>query len=166
MDTKQKNKVVKLLAQGKSQAKIAKIVGKDQSTISRFKKNNIELIDKETEKLISSIPDITEQLVRDIKTSNDISKVLAGEMYVDDLSPILSDSKIMTKFMELSYKKQTDIMKAVGILPSVAPSTVIQNLFQTGSTAVISPSILNILGQHISESLEEAEVISEETQLE
>ena len=62
--------------------------------------------------------------------------------------------------MNLSYKKQADILRTFGIYPTTSQSVVIQNLFQSGAQAIISPNILQILGQYIQkETVIDAEIL-------
>ena len=62
-----KDNVVKKLAVGEPQTSIAEQVGVDQSTISRFAKEdeNIQLIEEEREKLVRVLPDAV-QNVKDL----------------------------------------------------------------------------------------------------
>ena len=80
------------------------------------------------------------------------------EELAEELHPMLLDSKVLNKFQELSYKKQSDILRAVGLLPTNAPSTLIQNMFQDGSQAIISPIVMSALGEHITQNLEDTDI--------
>lgn len=164
MNKGEEKEVIQLLASGQPQEQIAEVIGVSQSTISRVAKKHQESIQKETERLLQSLPDIIDQITRDIKTSNELSKALADptpEGGLTNLSPLLlGNSKILTKFMELSYKKQSDVLRAVGILPSVAQSVFIQNLIQKNTTNILSPVVMRVLGDHIRKSLEEPEPIN------
>lgn len=162
MNSNEENKAVQMIAKGDSQEAIAKELGVSQSTVSRFKESHKELIQRETEKLLKSLPDITEQLLRDVSLANKVSKALNGEIEVTDLPSLLSDTKVLTKFMELSYKKQSDILKAMGIYPTQTPSVFIQNIFQSGSQAVISPNIMTVLGEHLKKTLIDSDVVDAE----
>lgn len=163
MDTKKTNKAIKLLAQGKSEAIVAESVGVSQPTISRLKHSKKEQIEKEIERLITTLPDITGQLIDDIKISGKLSKVLSGELSPDSLAPFLIENpSLLTKFMELSYRKHSDILKAVGVYPTNTSSIFIQNIFQAGSNVAISPNIMQILGEHLSESLKDEDIIDVE----
>ena len=145
-----KQSAIQLSATGMPQDEIAKTLGVSQPTISRLQKANQEAIQKETERLMSSIPDIIAQTARDIKTADKLSKALAGEGDIEELSDLLrSDKTILTKFMELAYKKQSDVLRTAGIFPSTTQSIYVQNLFQNGSQAIISPNILQVLGKHL-----------------
>ncbi len=86
--------------------------------------------------------------------------------YTSKLSPFFWDNPVlMLKFIDQSYKKQADIMRAAGILPAASQSIFIQQLIQNRSTTVFSPVVLNILGEHIrkalGEPIPEAEVVEE-----
>lgn len=162
MDTKTENKAVKMLATGKPQSEIAETLGVSQSTISRLKENKKEVIEKEIEKFIKSLPDITEQMLEDIRTTGKISKVLSGELSEETLPKILLENPgLLGRFMELSYKKQSDMLRALGVYPSNQPSVFVQNIFQSGSNVVISPNVLQILGKHLAKSLADDEEIIE-----
>ncbi len=156
METKEKNNAITLLAQGKSEMEVADTVGVSQSTISRLKNANKDVIQKETEKLLSCLPDITNQIMRDLQTSDKVSKALAGEMGLEDLSAVLiSNTKILAKFMELSYRQKADILKAIGIYPSNTDNTYIQKNYFSGNTQVISPLVMQLLGKYIKSNMED-----------
>lgn len=166
MKKKDETKAVKLLAQGKSEKEVAIEVGKSQATISRLKSNKREAIEAEISRFISTLPDITQQIMDDIKTSGKFSKVFSGEVDIEDLPQFLIENPILIKqFMELSYKKQADMLRALGVYPSTTPSIFVQNVFHSGSNVVISPAIMTILGEHLKKNLDpiiEAEIVEAE----
>ncbi len=115
-----KDKVTKMIAVGEPQTSIAKQIGVDQSTISRFanKDEAQKLIEEEKTKLIEVLPDAV-QNVKDLVTEmKDIPK--------DD-----------NKNRELSYKATTDVLKATNVFPSPQYA---QNIYNDNSqqTTVIS----------------------------
>lgn len=206
MDREQEKQAIELLASGNPQEDVASIVGVSQPSISRFAKKNQELIEKETEKLLTSLPDITEQTIRDISTSNELSKVLADaaprissakkklldlkaaairgddktylkskeyrlaqvelEVAEDELasrlSPFLLDGKTAPKFLSLAYKKQADVLRALGVFPAASQSIFIQNLIQKNTTNIISPAVMQVIGEYINKSLEAVETVEAE----
>lgn len=144
-----------LAKKNKSQDKIATHLGVSQSTISRVSKNNEEAIQIEAEKIIAALPDITTQLVKEISLSADVLAVLQGEKGLEELSEPLQTEKIFTKFMELTYKNRVDVLKAVGIYPANTQNSFIQNIFEKGSQSIISPIVMDVIGKHVQESMEE-----------
>ena len=209
LDKVQENQAIELLASGTPQVEVAEALGISQPSISRFAKKNQEIIEKETEKLLKSLPDIMEQTLRDITTGNDISKLLAdaapkvtaaksklldieeaavragGKKAADvkkspeyrlakieleraeadlssRLSPFLLDGKTAPKFLSLAYKKQADILRALGVFSAASQSIFIQNLIQKNTTNIISPAVMQVIGEYINKSLEAVEVVEAE----
>jgi len=152
IDLKTTNKAIKLLATGKPQDDIADSLNISQPSVSRIKQNNRDAIAKETERLISCLPDIIGQTIRDIELSNKLSLRLSGEDMV--LSEAFDNPQFVKAFMELAYKKQSDVLRTLGIYPSASPSVFIETLIQSRNT-VINPLVLEALGKHLRESLEE-----------
>lgn len=155
MDTDKEQLAIQLLAENKSTREVAKATDVSQSTIVRLSENKKEEIKKQTERLIEILPDIIGDIIRDVKTSTTLSKLFAGELEIEEMPLLLgSEPAILTKFMDLSYKMKTDVLKALGVLPSHATSIFIQNLFQSGDNSVISPRILNIIRTQLSSNAE------------
>ncbi len=96
-----KDDVVKKLAVGESQTSIAKQVGVNQSTISRFaNKDEAQiLIEEEQLKLVEVLPDAVQNVKDLVEEMKDIPK--------DDI-----------KRRELSYKASKDVLKATNVFPS------------------------------------------------
>lgn len=71
-----KKEVIHQLAVGESQTSIAKQVGVDQSTISRFAKEDEirQLIEKEREKLVRVLPDAVENVKALVKGMKDSAR--------------------------------------------------------------------------------------------
>lgn len=206
MELESKQKAIQMLAAGTPQEEIASDLGVSQSSVSRFAKKNQELIQKEMERLIEVLPDLIDQTLRDIHTSNELSKAIADtapeitrlkqeqlkllelgiragrdeqivrdsqeykllsnqvlqaeEAYFGKLPPIIRENEALSsKFMALSYKKQQDIMRSLGIIPTPIQSVFMQNIFQSGSKAIIAPSILSTLGDYLKTALEDKDVI-------
>ncbi len=132
-----KDTVVKKLAVGEPQTSIAEQVGVDQSTISRFAKEdeNIRLIEEEREKLVKVLPDAV-QNVKDLVT---------------EMPTIPKDD---SKNRELSYKASRDVLKATNIFPSpqFAHSIYNDNRIQTQNN--INPTIIKLIGNAALEQLE------------
>ncbi len=132
-----KNEVIHKLAVGEPQTSIAEQVGVDQSTISRFAKEdeNIRLIEEAREKLVKILPDAVQNV-----------KALVTEM------PTIP--KDDTKNRELSYKASKDVLKATNIFPSpqFAHNIYNDNRIQTQNN--ISPTITKLIGNATLEQLE------------
>ena len=96
-----KDKVVKMLAVNEPQTGIAKQVGVNQSTISRFaNKDEAQiLIEEEQLKLVEALPDAVQNVKDLVEEMKDIPK--------DDI-----------KRRELSYKASKDVLKATNVFPS------------------------------------------------
>ena len=116
-----KDDVVKKLAVGESQTSIAKQVGVNQSTISRFaNKDEAQiLIEEEQLKLVEVLPDAVQNVKDLVKEMKDIPK--------DDI-----------KRRELSYKASKDVLKATNVFPSPQYAHNINN--DNSQQTVISPS--------------------------
>ncbi len=116
-----KDKVVKMLAVGEPQTSIAKQVGVNQSTISRFaNKDEAQiLIEEEQLKLVEVLPDAV-QNVKDL---------------VEEMKGIPKDD---IKRRELSYKASKDVLKATNVFPSPQYAHNIYN--DNSQQTVISPS--------------------------
>ncbi len=116
-----KDKVVKMLAVNEPQTSIAKQVGVNQSTISRFaNKDEAQiLIEEEQLKLVEVLPDAVQNVKDLVEEMKDIPK--------DDI-----------KRRELSYKASKDVLKATNVFPSPQYAHNIYN--DNSQQTVISPS--------------------------
>ncbi len=116
-----KDKVVKMLAVSEPQTSIAKQVGVNQSTISRFaNKDEAQiLIEEEQLKLVEALPDAVQNVKDLVEEMKDIPK--------DDI-----------KRRELSYKASKDVLKATNVFPSPQYAHNIYN--DNSQQTVISPS--------------------------
>ncbi len=122
-----KQEVIHKLAIGETQASIAKQVGVDQSTISRFtnKDEAQKLIEEEKLKLAELIPDAVQNVKDLVEEMKDIPK--------DDI-----------KRRELSYKATTDALKATNVFPSPQYANNIYNDNSQQNT-VITPAFQQFL---------------------
>ncbi len=132
-----KNEVIHQLVVGKSQTSIAEQVGVDQSTISRFAKEDEirQQIEEEREKLVRVLPDAVEnvkKLVEAMKDEDDIKK------------------------LELCYKASKDTLKATGLFPSpqFAHNIYNDNRIQTQNN--ISPIVIRFIGEAALKQLQAA----------
>ena len=112
-----KQEVIHKLAIGEPQTSIAKQVGVNQSTISRFanKDEAQVLIDEEKLKLVEVLPDAV-QNVKDL---------------VEEMKGIPKDD---IKRRELSYKATTDVLKATNVFPSPQYA---QNIYNDNSQQIV-----------------------------
>ncbi len=143
-----KDDVVKKLAVGESQTSIAEQVGVDQSTISRFAKEdeNIRLIEEEREKLVKVLPDAV-QNVKDLVT---------------EMPTIPKDD---TKNRELSYKASKDVLKATNIFPSPQFAHNIYN-DNRQQTQIISPNVMEMFASHAKSLIDNGEDDEENSDIE
>ncbi len=122
-----KDKVVKMLAVGEPQTKVAQKIGVDQSTISRFanKDEAKVLIEEEKIKLVEALPDAVQNVKDLVEEMKDIPK--------DDI-----------KRRELSYKASKDVLKATNVFPSPQYA---HNIYNDNSqhNTVISPAFQQFL---------------------
>jgi predicted transcriptional regulator len=128
-----REKVVKELAVGKSQNVIAKDVGLNQSSVSRFaSRDDIRaLIEQEQARLVECVPDAVENVKELVREMRDIPK---------------SD----TKRRVLSYKASKDVLKSVGLLPTPVQSQTFVNLYQDNRTE-LSPFLRELLDAKFAE---------------
>ncbi len=140
-----KEKAVKMLAVGEPQTSIARQVGVDQSTVSRFANQDeaIKAIEEEKLKLAEVLPDAV-QNVKDL---------------VEEMKGIPKDD---IQRRELSYKATKDVLKAVNIFPSPQYANNIYN--DNSQQTVISPafqSYINFANQeHVEKMLEDSDGVS------
>ena len=145
--------VIMLAATGISQGAVGEQLGISRPMVNKIinRDDNRERIEKETIKYLEALPDVTDQIKRDISTANTLSQIVAGERPIEDLPEFFQKMKggssEALKYLEQQYKKQNDLLKATGILPSHAPSVFVQNLIQNNTTNVISPNVLEALGK-------------------
>ncbi len=142
-----KDTVVKKLAVSEPQTSIAKQVGVDQSTISRFAKEdkNIQLIEEEREKLVRVLPDAVENVKDLVEEMKDIPK--------DDI-----------KRRELSYKASKDVLKATNIFPSPQFA---HNIYNDNRTQmVVEPSIMQLFSSEFSQNMQVIEMNEEGVNME
>lgn len=193
MTEQQEEMGVKLLSQGVSQYATAKTLGVTANAVQHFKKRNLERIQKETERFLEVLPDITDNTVRDIKTYNEISRFLAGKEPVENFNPAFKTKTVTTwvskdgtevkkeveevnnylvaKFMTEVKKTQTQILQAIGILPGhTMTGGVINNhfntLIQNNKFETINPSVLKAIGSHIQDITRDPDEESIEEELE
>ena len=129
-----------------------------RGTIRNIKQQKKELIETESARLLEILPDIIDQTKRNIQISNSVTKVIAGEG--DEKDQAVFDnlkSEIPTKFgsyedigsalkyVEIGRAEKTEIMKAVGILPSNTQSIMIQNIYNDNRQQVLSTSVESIV---------------------
>ncbi len=108
-----KEQIVKGVASGAHQTDLARQIGFDQSTISKFanREDIRALIEEEQAKLLDVVPDAVENI-----------KALVREM------KNIPEKDI--KRRELAYKASKDVLKSVGLLPTPFQSQTLINLTQ------------------------------------
>ena len=130
-----KQEVIHKLAIGEPQTSIAKQVGVDQSTISRFAKEdeNIQLIEEERGKLVKVLPSAVQNVKNLVEEMKDIPK--------DDI-----------KRRELSYKASKDVLKATNIFPSPQYA---HNIYNDNRTqTVVEPKIMKLFSSDLANNMQ------------
>jgi len=173
MENKKKRDLVicKLAAQGKPQAEIAKKVGLGQTGVSRVvrKEENRKIIEKETTKLLSSLPEIVNQFEKNVDISKKLLDWISNPQYEEGedgkktlLCPtLITDPKDAIAFLNGAYKQKSDMLKALGVFPSQNLSMFIQNIYEDNRKQVLCPEVLKAFGNMFSEdedNIEEAEI--------
>lgn len=183
---KRDNAICKLAAQGKSQADIAKTVGGiGQTGVSRIvrKEENRKLIEVETTKLLSSLPEIVgqfdknvalcEKLLDWLNNPTDLYEEVEEEVEIDGevvLTKVrkikyptrITDTKDAIAFLTQAYKQKSDVLKALGVFPSQNLSMFIQNIYNDNSKQVLNPEVFKALGSmfdNVNDEDEEADII-------
>ena len=125
-----KRKVVKELATGKSQSKIAREIGLHPSQVSRFasKEEVKRLIEGESYRLLEAVPDAVQNII-------------------DLVSEMRNIPKEDTSKLDLAYKASNEVLKAAGILPASAQSRMIVNIFKQANTTFLDPVIRKLIEQ-------------------
>ncbi len=141
-----KQEVVHKLAVGETQTSIAKQVGVDQSTISRFanKDEAQALIEQEQIKLAEAVPDAVQNVKDLVEEMKDIPK--------DDI-----------KRRELSYKASKDVLKATNVFPSPQYANNIYNDNSQNNT-IITPAFqafLDFQAKNGEKMLEESDGVNQ-----
>jgi hypothetical protein len=157
------------LASGRSTNEIAEQFDLTPNSVSRIAKKDRsrEIIEQETKKLLGIVPSITDQLQSDIQLSQKLSRFLANpasEPSVATDTPF-ADTKEILEFQKQVYKKQQDVMKAVGIFPTNSTNIFIQQIYNDNRKQVLSAEVFQALGGIFAgqlgeddEDVEEAEV--------
>lgn len=156
--------IAKELASGKQVSEIAAEHSLTPAAISSIakKKRSREIIEQETKKLLSIVPDITEQLVKDVQLSGKLTRYLADPSSEPDVATsAFGDTEEILKFQNLAYKKQQDVMKAVGIFPTNSTNIFIQQIYNDNRKQVLSAEVFQALGGIFSQTDNEAEDIED-----
>ncbi len=130
-----KQEVIHKLAIGEPQTSIAKQVGVDQSTISRFAKEdeNIQLIEEARGKLVKVLPSAVQNVKDLVEEMKDIPK--------EDI-----------KRRELSYKASKDVLKATNIFPSPQYA---HNIYNDNRTqTVVEPKIMKLFSTDLANNMQ------------
>ncbi len=142
-----KDNVVKKLAVGEPQSSIAEQAGVNQSTISRFAKEDEirQQIEEEREKLVRVLPDAVENVKDLVEEMKDIPK--------DDI-----------KRRELSYKASKDVLKATNIFPSPQYA---HNIYNDNRTqTVVDPAVMKLFNTDIAKNMQYIEMNEENLNME
>ena len=162
------HKIAALAAQGLPNVEIAEKTGCNHQTVRRAKTKFKELIDRETERLIECLPDITQRTLRDMKTYDKLSKIMAEELEAGDIPSAFKNedgslnNTLISKFMDSMSKRETKIMESIGIFPSHNENTYITTLIQNNKYETVNPSVLKAIGHHIQDITSDPDTLSQE----
>ena len=140
-----------LKSQGKSQREIANIMGVSQPSVCRLLDTATakQTIERATVKYLDALDDITEGNVLAIKTAHKLHQALS-----DDKAPLpkrfekdnAPDMSSILKYIEVTGKTSSDILKGFGVLPSHIQNILVQQIYNDNRGAVLSPEVLQALG--------------------
>ncbi len=139
--------MLKKLAVGEPQTSIAEQVGVDQSTISRFAKEdkNIRLIEEERGKLVGILSDAVENVKTLVKGMKDVPE--------DNI-----------KKLELCYKASKDTLKATGLFPSPQYA---HNIYNDNRTqTVVEPKIMKLFSSELANNMQVVDMNEENLNME
>ena len=159
--------IAKMRANGGTVRDIAAVAGVSPSSISRNLQSSAakEIIERETQRLLEAVPDITGGSIKQIKVAAQIHQALTGG--TDDNGDPVTIPGDLTKGEALDYlkivsKRETDILKAVGVLASPVQSVVIQQIYNDHRKATLTPDVLKALSGISQPDIEDAEIIGGE----
>lgn len=162
-------KIALLAASGKTQAEIGKEVGlgREQTGVILNRKESREIIEQQTSRLLQLLPDIIDQYKTDFDLSKKLSEILANPGKTPELYKTMLDNvDQIIKFQTLTHKKQTDLLKILGVMPSQAPNVFIQQIYQDNRSQVLDNDVLKLFAGMFKDSdddnIQEAEIINEE----
>ena len=165
-DTESINCTAQDIAAGKPQNQIAKEIGCEESTISKFKHKHAGLIEKYAEEYIKAIPLIVQQDINEISASTEISKELTRVLQEESQTVKTEDGKALEifpkdrinalqKYLEYTGKMRLDIKKSTGLSTSHAPAIVFNQMnILNNNQQVISNVVAGALAGNQQESAE------------
>ena len=152
---KNARKAVRMIIEKKSQTEIAKVIGCNKATVSRW--NNREdikaWIDEQAQKYIESLPEAlaVSKNILDIgkyQTENAVTRDESGDIVKVD------SEKIDYRLVEAALKESEKIRQAVGITPSQSTSVVIGQLVMGDQNNVLMPNVQQLLDRQLTDILD------------
>jgi hypothetical protein len=142
--------IAKEHVEGKSVKQLGEEFALSPQSVSKVlkKPKSREIIESETKKLLGLVPEITEQLAADLKLGTRLTNMMVRPESEPELlaDSCFRDTKDVMDFLKLNYKKQQDIMKAMGIFPSNSTNVFIQQIYNDNRKQVLSPEVFKALG--------------------
>lgn len=115
---------------------VARAIGCSQATVHSFAKKNNELIQKAAQELIDmGLDNAVKATINDVQHSVDVSKIQPRQLTPEDRDYQKS----------IGLKARDNLLKMTGILPTHAPSQVVQNITNIQQNNHISPVIQQFL---------------------
>lgn len=141
-------KIAEQLAAGTSVKQVAEQFSLTPNRVSEIAKKDKsrEIIERETKKLLDLVPGITSQLSSDLELSGRLSQFLRDPASEPSIATSgFSETKEILEFQKQTYKKQQDVMKAVGIFPTNSTNIFIQQIYNDNRKQVLSPEVFQAL---------------------
>ena len=164
MDAKHIAEMAKMRANGGTIREIAAETGSSTSAVSRHLQSTEAkaIIERETHRLLEAVPDITSGSIKQIQVAAQIHQALTGAK--DEEGNLVQIPGDLTKGEALDYlkivsKRETDILKAVGVFASPMQSVVIQQIYNDHRKATLTPDVLKALSGISQPDIEDAEII-------
>ncbi len=131
---------------GKSQEVLALELNTSQTTISRIVNRDDckALIEAQTRRLLSKLPNVIDLIHSDIDLSNKIADYFAGRTAIWPAQGIVEPKDLLTLY-NATYKKAQDLLKSSGILPGATSSVVISQVFHNEKNTVLTPMAQKML---------------------
>lgn len=154
-----RNKTMAMMrANGDTFEEIGKEVGlsKAQAYQVLSKKEAKEIIERESNRLMEALPDITANSITQIKTAQSIHNAIRDNsplpgtftktIPTKDGSEIVPDVALAIKYSEMAAKREKDILQAMGILATPNQSTIVQNIYNDNRQIGLDQSVIKALG--------------------
>ncbi|MCK5600994.1 hypothetical protein KAR91_03935 [Candidatus Pacearchaeota archaeon] len=151
---KVENKIIALKSTGMIGTEVAEATGTSNATVSRLGKKHRDLIlEAQTNLLEQAIKPITERMIDEVSIAIHLKDHLKDPNKTKNKTA-LEDKKDMLTYIAMVNKREEGLLKAVGILPTNAPSIHVQQIFNDNRKTVMSPQVADLLRGRMDEITE------------